>query len=657
LTGWQRRLNEAAEAARESEVEYETTSRTVRELEVARNELSAVLSRPEPPSTATLDEEARLVQHVRTTLAGLESDQTFTKRWQDQIAERSSAIRNLETQVITIPSLVLAYLGWIAAVAGIGGAVWRFLAHDMIMMGAVAGASVLAAVGAALQHKRRNKAIEEEGDRRSQLDDARGELERACQSLLHHQERASRRQFDISVASVRLGLPQMPTDLQLKEREAEVEAQRLHRTEWDRAQATFDEHKSTLTRNEDLRRQKAQAMMAAQGHERQTIQQWNQWKVHGQSDSGSAQRHTAESTRSEAELLETCRRLRVQIAEWEQNATEWNTRARAALVGIAEPEAATAVAEADVMVAAPAGDQSPALKAARRRLQHCEETLMQLFSQAGVSDENAYRTRLATHRRRSTLTQMIRSCEARYNERLRREPAPDAVQRELNDGNVEEWRQRSTRLASELAELETSRDEIMRQLRQLETDIASARAESAELPVLEAERAALATETLASVRAARALVVAGSLLEDTRRHIDRESQPPALRRASEALSAITFSRYERVGQSEDQRELTVLDTRSGWTPVTQLSRGTVDQLYFSLRVGLAAESEQRGARPPIVIDDVLDHFDPKRSQAMARQVVELSRKHQVFVFTRRPETSDLLRSLDPTVNLMTLQEL
>jgi uncharacterized protein YhaN len=365
--------------------------------------------------------------------------------------------------------------------------------------------------------------------------------------------------------------------------------------------------------------------------------------VHGQSDSGSGQRITAESTRSEAELLETCRRLRVQIAEWEQNATEWNTRARAALVGIAEPEAATAVAETTVMVSTPVADQSPALKAARRRLQHCEDALMQLFSQAGVSDETAYRTRLAAYRRRSTLTQMIRSCEARYNERLRREAAPDALQRELNDGNIEEWRQRSTRSASELAELET--------------DIASARAESAELPVLEAERAALATETLASVRAARALVVAGSLLEDTRRHIDRESQPPALRRASEALSAITFSRYERVGQSEDQRELTVLDTRSGWTPATQLSRGTIDQLYFSLRVGLAAESEQRGARPPIVIDDVLDHFDPKRSQAMARQVVELSRKHQVFVFTRRPETSDLLRSLDPTANLMTLQEL
>jgi uncharacterized protein YhaN len=177
------------------------------------------------------------------------------------------------------------------------------------------------------------------------------------------------------------------------------------------------------------------------------------------------------------------------------------------------------------------------------------------------------------------------------------------------------------------------------------------------LSVLEAERAGLAAEALAAVRASRTLAIAGSLLEDARRHAEREAQPPALRRASEAMSAITFSRYERVGGSEDQRELVVFDTRNGWTPVTQLSRGTVEQMYFSVRVGLAEESAQRGPRLPLIVDDVLDHFDPKRSQAMARQIVELSRRHQIFVFTRRPETCDLLRSLDPTVNLMTMQEL
>jgi uncharacterized protein YhaN len=658
LNGWQRRLKEAVEAARESEREFEAAAQSVRDLENVRNEIAATLSRPEPPSLATLDEEARLVQHVRMTLDGLGSLQTHTKRWQDQIASQSTTIRNLESHVGAIPSIVLMYLAWCAGLAGIGTGAWRYLERDMAGVGLLAAGSFICLAGALLQRVRRKKALAEDEERRNTLETARGELERACQSLLHHQERATRRRYDISVDSVRLGLPPMPTELQLKEREAEVEAHRRQRTEWDEARSALEENRAAISRSEELRRQRAQALAAAQAHERQTVQQWNQWKVHaGLADSGVASRPSSDGIRSEAELLETCRRLRIQIAEWEQSATEWNTRARAALVGIAEPEAALAATGSPVAVAQPVADSSPALQAARRRLRICEEAVTQLLSQAGVSDEHAFRARVATSHRRAALTETIRTCEMRCNDRLRREGSADAIQRELGQGNVEEWRRRASRCAAELADLEVSRDDIMRQLRQLDADIAAAIAESADLAVLETERAALTAEALATVRASRTLAIAGSLLEDARRHADRESQPPALRRASEALSAITFSRYERVATSEDQRELVVLDSRNGWMPASQLSRGTLEQLYFSVRVGLADESAQRGPRFPIIVDDVIDHFDPKRSHAMARQMVELSRRHQIFVFTRRPETCDLLRSLEPKLNVVTMQEL
>ena len=657
LNGWERRLKEAVDAARDSEREFESTSNTVRELEAARNQLSATLSRPEPPNAMTLDEEARLVQHVRTTLAGLASDQTFTKRWQDQIAERSATIRTLETDVVSIPSKALPYLGWCAALVGIGGAAWRYAQQDVIGLGLLAAFALVCMIGAVVQRTRRKKALEEDLDRRAQLDAVRGELERACQSLLHHQERSARRRFDISVDSVRLGLPPMPSDLQLKEREAELEAQRRQRAEWNNAQATLAEHLASLARSEELRRKQAQSLMAAQAHERQTVQQWNQWKMHSGPTDGSAPR-SAEGVRSEAELLETCRRLRIQISEWEQNATEWNTRARAALIGMVEPEGSFATSGGAVALAQPQTEQhSPALQAARRRLRMCEDALAQLFAQAGVSDETAYRARVASSRRRSALTQTIRSCETRCSERLRLEPAAEAIQRELNEGRFEDWRQRSARSTTELSSLESSRDEAMRQLRQLDAEISVASTESAELPVLEVERSALAAEADAIVRASRTLAIAASLLDDARRHVERESQPPALRRAAEAMSAITFSRYERLGLSDDQQDLLVLDSKNGWTPVKQLSRGTLEQLAFSLRVGLADESAERGPRLPLVIDDVLDNFDPKRSQAMARQIVEVSRRHQVLVFTRRPETCELLRTLDPTTNIITMQEL
>ncbi len=649
LAAWQRRLKDAVDAARENERELDATERSLRELEISKNEISATLRKQEPPSVAMLDEEARLIQNVRTTLNALHGEQASAKRWQDQIAERGVTVRTLETQVVAIPSSVLAYFAWCLAVAGIVAAVWRYVEGDQPGLMALAAFSIVSAAAASIQGRRRRKALEEDTDRRNQLTNARGELERACQSLLQHQERATRRRFEISVDSVRLGLPPLPAELQLKEREYEVEAQRRQRLEWDKNHEALAQTLAAISRKEEVRRQQAQSVLAAQTHERQTIHQWQQWKIHAGLAEGGAARSTAESVRTESELLENCRRLRIQISEWEQSATDWNSRARAALVG---------PAEADNRVSAdPELEKSPAVQAARRRLRQCEDAVSQLLSQAGVSDEHAFRARLAAYRRRLTLTQTIRTCETRCTERLRREPAADLIRHELSEGQIDDWRRRAAQTRAELTSVETSREDVKRQLKQVEADIAAATTESAELPVLEVERAALMTEAAASVRAARTLAVTSSLLEDARTHFEREAQPPAFRRGSEALSAITFSRYERFGASDDERDLVVFDSKNGWKAADQLSRGTLEQLYFSLRVGLAEESAQAEPRLPIVIDDVLDHFDPKRSQAMARQLVDLSRRHQIFVFTRRPETCELLRNLDPTTHVVNMQEL
>ena len=490
LSAWQRRLKDALEAARASERELDTTERAVRELELTRNEITTTLNRPEPPSVAVLDEEARLVQHVRTTLAALLNEQTSAKRWQDQIAERGSSVRSLETQVIRIPSSVLSYVAWCASVVGIVAAVLRYTIDDDLGLMLLVGFSIASAAGAAIQRRRRTKALEEDTNRRNELTSARGELERACQSLLHQQERASRRRFEISVDSVRLGLPPMPTDLQLKEREAEVEAHRRQRAAWDKAQESLTDNLNALTKNEELRREQAQSVVAAQTHERQTTQQWHQWKVHaGLTEGGGAARGAADSVRTEAELLENCRRLRIQIAEWEQNATDWNSRARAALVSLTDTDGSGA--GNGVTAAEPEVEQSPAVQAARRRLRQCDDTVRHLFAQTGVPDETTFRARLDTSRRRLGLTQTIRACEMRYSERLRREPSADAVLRELSDGHVDEWRRRAAQTVAELTSLETSRDDALRQIRQLEADISAASEEAAELPVLEAERSGL----------------------------------------------------------------------------------------------------------------------------------------------------------------------
>ena len=69
-----------------------------------------------------------------------------------------------------------------------------------------------------------------------------------------------------------------------------------------------------------------------------------------------------------------------------------------------------------------------------------------------------------------------------------------------------------------------------------------------------------------------------------------------------------------------------------------MSRGTREQLYLSLRFGLIREFGERTERLPVVVDEVLVNFDPKRAGLAARAFAELANTNQVLVFTCHPET-------------------
>ena len=69
-----------------------------------------------------------------------------------------------------------------------------------------------------------------------------------------------------------------------------------------------------------------------------------------------------------------------------------------------------------------------------------------------------------------------------------------------------------------------------------------------------------------------------------------------------------------------------------------MSRGTREQLYLSLRFGLIREFGERTERLPVVVDEVLVNFDPKRAGRAARAFAKLANTNQVLVFTCHPET-------------------
>ncbi|MDO9537084.1 MAG: hypothetical protein Q7J68_02060 [Thermoplasmata archaeon] len=72
--------------------------------------------------------------------------------------------------------------------------------------------------------------------------------------------------------------------------------------------------------------------------------------------------------------------------------------------------------------------------------------------------------------------------------------------------------------------------------------------------------------------------------------------------------------------------------------VNELSRGTAEQLYLSLRFGYIQEINKCAVPLPIIIDDIFVNFDPERFSSACNIIREISKTNQILYFTCHPDT-------------------
>jgi uncharacterized protein YhaN len=155
----------------------------------------------------------------------------------------------------------------------------------------------------------------------------------------------------------------------------------------------------------------------------------------------------------------------------------------------------------------------------------------------------------------------------------------------------------------------------------------------------EVRRAAL------TVAARRWLVLrlAADQIEGTLAEYQRNRVPAVLRYAGDTLAAVTRGRYVGVRQV-DEETLTLVTPDERLVDAASVSRGTQEQLYLALRLGLVdVFADQRGSLP-LVMDDVLVNADPHRSEAMAEVIARAAGRHQVLYLTCHPHTAERLRA-------------
>ena len=76
-----------------------------------------------------------------------------------------------------------------------------------------------------------------------------------------------------------------------------------------------------------------------------------------------------------------------------------------------------------------------------------------------------------------------------------------------------------------------------------------------------------------------------------------------------------------------------------------MSRGTREQLYFAMRLGLIQVYETELEPMPIIMDDILVNFDDDRGPAAIEGLVEFSNNRQVIILTCHKNTLDIYKGL------------
>jgi uncharacterized protein YhaN len=106
------------------------------------------------------------------------------------------------------------------------------------------------------------------------------------------------------------------------------------------------------------------------------------------------------------------------------------------------------------------------------------------------------------------------------------------------------------------------------------------------------------------------------------------------------LPTITNNRYSKIKLNDKFEILVFSDEKKDWVePIENLSKGTVDQIYFLTRLGFL-KGLLKDKSTPIICDDTFVSFDPERKSALQGILEKSSDNNQIMLFTCNPEYAD-----------------
>ena len=120
---------------------------------------------------------------------------------------------------------------------------------------------------------------------------------------------------------------------------------------------------------------------------------------------------------------------------------------------------------------------------------------------------------------------------------------------------------------------------------------------------------------------------------------------------SKNISEISDGKYDKVGVNDD-KGLIIENEQGEYISAEQLSVGTIDQLYLSLRLSMIDELSNE--RMPIILDEAFAYYDDTRLKNILKFLSNNLKDHQVIIFTCTNREKQIFDELNKTYNLVEL---
>lgn len=149
----------------------------------------------------------------------------------------------------------------------------------------------------------------------------------------------------------------------------------------------------------------------------------------------------------------------------------------------------------------------------------------------------------------------------------------------------------------------------------------------------------------------KSIILAKEILDDSYQEMKNTVTPKFTQNLSKNISTITDGKYNNI-QFDDQKGLIVELENGNYISASQLSIGTIDQLYLSLRLSMVEDLSEE--KMPIILDESFAYYDTERLENILKYINNKYIDHQIIILTCTNREKEILEKLNIKFNLINI---